>query len=198
MLAYSSVAQIGYITLGISMANALGFIGAVLHIINHAFMKGALFLVAANLRIRAGHSDISRLNRVCAKKMPWTMACFTVAAVSMIGLPPVAGFFSKWYLVLGAVDNRQWIFLGVILLSSLLNAVYFFRIIENVYLKPSVSESDIDECTLAEDEPGFSMIGPLVLFAVILLLLGIFNAYIVNNIIFLMMPPGRRGLSFWS
>ncbi len=92
--------------------------------------------------------------------------------------------------MLGAVDNRQWIFLGVILLSSLLNAVYFFRIIENVYLKPSVSESDIDECTLAEDEPGFSMIGPLVLFAVILLLLGIFNAYIVNNIIFLMMPPG--------
>jgi multicomponent Na+:H+ antiporter subunit D len=190
MLAYSSIAQIGYITLGISMANALGFIGAVLHIINHAFMKGALFLVAANLRIRAGHSDISRLNRVCAKKMPWTMACFTVAALSMIGLPPVAGFFSKWYLVLGAVDNRQWIFLGVILLSSLLNAVYFFRIIENVYLKPSVSESDINECTLAEDEPGFSMIGPLVLFAVILLLLGIFNAYIVNNIIFLMMPPG--------
>lgn len=190
MLAYSSIAQIGYITVGISMANALGFIGAVLHILNHAFMKGTLFLVAANLRIRAGHSDISKLNRACAKKMPVTMACFTVAAISMIGLPPVAGFFSKWYLVLGAVDNKQWFLLGVILLSSLLNAVYFFRIIENVYIKPSATDSEIDECSLGEDEPGFSMVGPLVLFAIILLLLGLFNAYIVNNIIFLMMPPG--------
>lgn len=190
MLAYSSVAQIGYITLGISMANPLGFIGAVLHIINHAFMKGALFLVAANLRVRAGHSDISMLHKVCAKKMPVTMACFTVAAISMIGLPPVAGFFSKWYLVLGAVDNRQWVFLSVILLSSLLNAVYFFRIIENVYIKSSDSDDEIKGCALAEDEPGFSMIGPLVLFALVLLLLGFFNVYIVNNIIILMMPPG--------
>lgn len=190
MLAYSSIAQIGYIVVGISMANALGFIGAVLHILNHAFMKGALFLVAANLRIRAGHSDISRLNSACAKKMPWTMACFTVAAISMIGLPPVAGFFSKWYLVLGAVDNKQWFLLGVILLSSLLNAVYFFRIIENIYIKPSSPEGEIEDCSLGEDEPGFSMVAPLVLFAIILLLLGIFNAYIVNNIIFFMMPPG--------
>ncbi|MFH0855784.1 MAG: proton-conducting transporter membrane subunit, partial [Candidatus Omnitrophota bacterium] len=83
MLAYSSVAQIGYIGLGIGMANPFGFIGAVLHILNHAFMKGALFLVAANLRKNAGHSDISKLDASYRKKLPWSMAAFTLAALSM-------------------------------------------------------------------------------------------------------------------
>jgi multicomponent Na+:H+ antiporter subunit D len=100
MLAYSSVAQIGYIGLGIGLANPFGFIGAVLHLLNHAFMKACLFLVAGNLRAKTGHSDISLMDDSFRKKYPWTMAAFTVAALSMVGLPPLAGFFSKWYLAL--------------------------------------------------------------------------------------------------
>ncbi|MCP4220947.1 MAG: monovalent cation/H+ antiporter subunit D family protein, partial [bacterium] len=130
MLAYSSVAQVGYIGLGIGLANPMALVGAILHILNHAFMKATLFLVAGNFRYKLGHSDITKLNHDVRKKMPWTMAAFTVAALSMVGLPPMAGFFSKWYLVLGTVKDSNWIFLGVILLSSLLNAVYFFRILE--------------------------------------------------------------------
>lgn len=207
MLAYSSVAQVGYIGLGISMANPLGFIGAVLHVVNHAVMKACLFLVAANMRVHMGHSDISRFDNSYRVKMPWTMAAFTVAAISMIGLPPLAGFFSKWYLVLATIENSQWIFLGVILVSSLLNAVYFFRVIEKVYLK-SPSDDRVDDHhhngghddhqAVAEEEtvafgsgePGPSMLFPVIIFAVALLLLGIFNAVIVTTLIKPMIPLG--------
>jgi multicomponent Na+:H+ antiporter subunit D len=192
MLAYSSVAQVGYIGLGISMANPLGLIGAVLHVLNHAVMKACLFLVAANLRIQTGHSDISRFDHTYRVKMPWTMAAFTVAAISMIGLPPLAGFFSKWYLALGAIENSQWIFLGVILVSSLLNAVYFFRIIEKVYMKSPGDHAAKEEPAVkfGSVEPALSMLVPTIVFAVLLIGLGLFNALIVTRLILPMLPPG--------
>ncbi len=134
MLAYSSVSQIGYVLLGFSMLNANGIMGGVLHIVNHAFMKCCLFLVVGAMMAQVGHRDIRRLSGM-GRKMPWVMAAFSLAAISMIGLPPTAGFFSKWYLILGAVDAGSWIFVAVILVSSLLNAAYFFRVLERVYLK---------------------------------------------------------------
>ncbi|MBU4073881.1 MAG: monovalent cation/H+ antiporter subunit D family protein [Proteobacteria bacterium] len=195
MLAYSSVAQIGYIGLGIGLANPLGYIGAVLHILNHAFMKGALFLVAANLRKNAGHSDISKLDASYRKKLPWSMAAFTLAALSMIGLPPTAGFFSKWYLALGAIDKGNWVFLGVILLSSLLNAVYFFRILEKVYLAPPPVQGPGEALSpkekkgpIAEEE--YSLMIPAVVLSFSLLLLGLWNANIVKGIIQRIIPLG--------
>lgn len=191
MLAYSSIAQIGYIALGISMASPLGFIGAVLHILNHAFMKACLFLVAGNLRTKVGHSDISKFDNTYRNSMPWTMAAFTIAAISMIGLPPMAGFFSKWYLVLATIENSEWIFLAVILISSLLNAVYFFRIIEKVYLTSTTDEKNEEEkVKFGSGEPVASMLIPVLIFAVGLILLGIFNALIVNEVIQLMIPSG--------
>jgi multicomponent Na+:H+ antiporter subunit D len=191
MLAYSSVAQIGYIVLGIGLANPLGFVGAVLHLLNHAFMKGALFLVAGNLRYKLGHSDITKFDDTFRKRFPWTMAAFTVAALSMIGLPPLAGFFSKWYLVLATIENQSWLYLGVILLSSLLNAVYFFRIIEKVYMKsPSSSnEKTSSESEIKNEEPPASMVLPVSVLAVGLIILGILNAYIVDVI--MLMYPGN-------
>ncbi|MCK9230455.1 MAG: hypothetical protein M0Q23_05750 [Syntrophales bacterium] len=206
MLAYSSVAQVGYIGLGVSMANPLGFIGAVLHVVNHATMKACLFLVAANMRVHMGHSDISRFDSSYRVKMPFTMAAFTVAAISMVGLPPLAGFFSKWYLALATIENSQWIFLGVILVSSLLNAVYFFRVIEKVYMKSPSDKTVNDQhsggrddhqaapeeeaVTFGSGEPGPSMLVPVIIFAVALLLLGIFNAVIVTTLIKPMIPLG--------
>jgi multicomponent Na+:H+ antiporter subunit D len=191
MLAYSSVAQIGYIGLGIGLANPFGFIGAVLHLLNHAFMKACLFLVAGNLRTKAGHSDISLFDDTFRKKYPWTMAAFTVAALSMVGLPPLAGFFSKWYLALGTIESSRWIYLAVILVSSLLNAVYFFRIIEKVYMKsPAKDKSDESSLeNIKKDEVVPSMLVPTLVLAIGLILLGILNVFIVNQI-YKMMPEG--------
>lgn len=154
MLAYSSVAQVGYIGLGVGLANPMALVGGILHILNHAFMKAALFLVAGNFRYKLGHSDISKLNNSVRKKMPWTMAAFAVAALSMVGLPPMAGFFSKWYLVLGTLKDSNWVFLGVIIISSLLNAVYFFRILEKVYMKPIKNEEEAAHGHDAHDAHG--------------------------------------------
>lgn len=192
MLAYSSVSQIGYIIMGLSLANPFGFIGAVLHILNHALMKGLLFLVSGSIRFKEGHTLITDFNDSYRKKYPWTMAAFTTAAVSMVGLPPLAGFFSKWYLALGTIENSSWLLLAVILISSLLNAVYFFRILEKVYMKDPESQpvAEVGASVPSQNnEVGFSMMLPMGIMAVALFAVGIFNAYIVE-IIVTMFPAG--------
>ena len=178
MLAYSSVAQIGYVALGIGLGNPLGLIGAMLHILNHAFMKGCLFQVAGAIRYRTGFWQISNLAGL-GRKMPWTFAAFTIAAISMVGIPPAAGFFSKWYLVLGSIDANNWVFAGVILLSSLLNAVYFFRILEKAYTAPP----NDGEAAVAASDPPAGMAVPMVVMAVGIIVLGIINAIIITNIL---------------
>lgn len=180
MLAYSSVSQIGYIIMGLSLANPLGFAGALLHVLNHAVMKACLFLVAGNLRYKEGHSDIGLFDDRYQKKYPWTMASFTVAAISMVGLPPLAGFFSKWYLALGTIDNENWLFLAVILVSSLLNAVYFFRILEKVYMKNPDAETSAENERITSNEVSFSMLTPTVVLAIGLFAIGFANAVIVG------------------
>jgi multicomponent Na+:H+ antiporter subunit D len=179
MLAYSSIAQIGYIIMGLSLANPWAFAGALLHLLAHAVMKGGLFMVSGNLMYKEGHTDITKFNDSYRRKYPYTMAAFTVAAISMVGLPPLAGFFSKWYLVLGTVDAANWYFLAAILISSLLNAVYFFRILEKVYMKnPETKQSKSDESP--RDEAPFVMVLTTVLMAVALIAIGFGNATIVE------------------
>jgi len=178
MLAYSSVAQISYIALGIGLANPLGLIGALLHVLNHAFMKGCLFQVSGGIRYCTGLWQIPQF-RGLGRRMPWTMAAFTVAAISMVGIPPAAGFFSKWYLVLGSVQADNWIFVAVIVLSSLLNAVYFFRVLEKVYLGEPGENPAV---TAAVDPPG-SMVMPMITLAAGIIILGVINAVIVTNIL---------------
>lgn len=179
MLAYSSVSQIGYIIMGLSLANPFGFAGALLHVLNHAVMKACLFMISGNLRMQEGHSDISKFDDSYRKKYPWTMASFSIAAISMVGLPPLAGFFSKWYLALGTIDNSNWLFLAVILVSSLLNAVYFFRILEKVYMKnPSAGQEEPADAE--RNEVPFSMLGPTSILAVSLIVIGFANAVIVG------------------
>lgn len=189
MLAFSSVAQVGYIGLGIGLANPLGLIGAVLHVMNHALMKACLFLVAGNFRTKLGHSSIPRFTDAIRQKMPWTTAAFAVAALSMVGLPPTVGFFSKWYLALGTIKNSSWIFLAVILLSSLLNAVYFFRILEKVYLKSPDSAASNNQ-KLETDEVYPSMLIPTVILALAILVLGLLNTVVVKGIIEKIVPAG--------
>jgi multicomponent Na+:H+ antiporter subunit D len=179
MLAYSSVSQIGYIIMGLSLANPWGFAGALLHVLNHAVMKACLFMISANLRTKEGHSDISRFDDSFRKKYPWTMTSFSIAAISMIGLPPLAGFFSKWYLVLGTIDNSNWIFLVVIVISSLLNAVYFFRVYEKMYMMdPAKGQTEPKDGEYNEVKG--SMLWPTSILAVSLIVIGFANAVIVG------------------
>ena len=189
MLAYSSVAQVGYIALGIGLASPLGFIGAILHALNHACMKACLFFISGNLRLRLGHSSIPRLDNTLRSSMPWTSAAFALAAISMIGLPPTAGFFSKWYLALGAIEQSHWIFLIVLLVSSLLNVVYFFRVLERMYLKPQAPDAvDASTLEISRNEAPASMLIPTLILAAGLLVLGLANAWIVTNVIVPMIP----------
>ena len=190
MLAYSSVAQIGYVVLGFALNNEYALIGALLHILNHAVMKACLFLVAGGVKWRIGRTHIDDLVGA-HDKLPWTMAAFVVAAISMVGLPPTAGFFSKYYLVLGAIEANAWPYIVVIAVSSLLNAVYFFRIIERVYL-----DSEAELRTSRPIVPAWRgryelpplMLAPIVLFGAGIVLLGVFSEGIVSGLI-------QRGLT---
>ncbi|MFU8858098.1 MAG: complex I subunit 5 family protein [Deferrisomatales bacterium] len=193
MLAYSSVAQVGYIAVGIGLGSPLGFIGAVLHTVNHACMKACLFLVSSNLRVRQSHTQIPRFDQTLRRAMPWSMAAFALAAISMIGLPPTAGFFSKWYLVLGALEQSNWVFLGTLLLSSLLNAVYFFRVLERIYLvRPPEADpaAAAPAGAVALREVEGSMLVTTLLLAASLLVLGLLNAWLVTHVLRPMLPAG--------
>jgi len=135
MLAYSSVAQIGYMLLGIGLLNVNGLTATLLHLFNHALIKGALFMALGAICYRIGNTEISNLGGI-AKQMPWTIAAFFAGGLSLIGVPFTAGFVSKWYLILAALDKGWWLIIVAIIISSLLAVTYIFRVIETVYFKP--------------------------------------------------------------
>jgi multicomponent Na+:H+ antiporter subunit D len=167
----------------------MGLIGAYLHILNHAFMKGCLFSVAGALMYRTGRRNIFQLHTI-HRKMPFTMGALVIGALSMIGIPPTAGFFSKWYLILGSIEAQNWVFVAVILASSLLNALYFFRVIENVYFE--VSQGGLKEEPAGDPvrEVPLSMLTPIILLAAGILLLGLYNERIISGILVLALPRG--------
>ena len=134
LLAYSSVAQIGYIMLGASLVNEAGLTASVLHIFNHALAKGALFLAVMGLALRFGDVSLDQLAGA-ARSAPWTMAAFVLAALSLIGVPGTAGFISKWYLVMAVLDEG-WLavpLVATIAAGSLLAVAYVWRIVECAY-----------------------------------------------------------------
>ena len=135
LLAYSSVAQIGYIALGMGLASTTGVTAALLHLFNHALMKGALFLALGAVAYRLGAvclRDFAGLGR----RMPWTMAAIVIGGLSLIGVPPTAGFISKWYLVLGALEQGLWPLAMLVLIGSLLALAYVWKIVEVAYFAP--------------------------------------------------------------
>ena len=139
MLAYSSISQLAFIAVGIGLGTPLALAAAALHIANHAAMKGALFLAAASVRFGVGMQRTHNLAGL-GPRMPLTMGAFAVGAVAMVGIPPTAGFFSKWYMVQAGLDEGAWVVVAVVLISSLLTAVYLFRVLEQVYLRPAKPE----------------------------------------------------------
>lgn len=130
MIAYSSVAQIGYIFFGIGLGNTLGLIAAIFHIISHALTKAALFLVAGKIIEETHSKEISRLKGI-GVEMPVTLGVFIVCALSMVGIPLFVGFNSKWNFALAIIDSNRLLFIAVLIASSLLNALYYLPIIVN-------------------------------------------------------------------
>ena len=168
-LAFSTVSQLSYIVLGATLLNSSGVMGGVAHITNHAVSKITLFFCAGSIYVSTRKTEISQLSGL-AKRMPWTMAAFSLASLSIVGIPLTSGFVSKWYLVLGAVELRSLTVLGVLLGSSLLSAAYLAPIVYKAYFEPEPPNSnDSDEI---HEVPW--MVAPLAITAAISLLLGLF------------------------
>ncbi len=144
LLAYSSVAQIGYMVLGIGLASTTGITGAILHLFNHALMKGALFLALAAVAYRLGSTALKDLAGL-GRRMPWTMFAIVVGGLSLIGVPATVGFVSKWYLVLAALEQGLWPVALLILLGSLLAVVYVWKLVEAVYLTKPQGDVAVQE-----------------------------------------------------
>ncbi|WP_432662076.1 proton-conducting transporter membrane subunit [Wukongibacter baidiensis] len=130
VVAYSSVAQMGYVFFGIGLGNTLGLVASVFHILNHAFVKSALFLVVGSMIEKTGQKKLSGLKGI-GKEMPITLGIFTLGALSMVGIPILPGFISKFNFAIASIEGGKSIFVIVILLSSLLNALYYFPIVIN-------------------------------------------------------------------
>lgn len=142
VLAYSSVGQIGYMILGVSLFSVTGLMAGMIHIFNHALMKGALFMAVGAVFYRVGSVDIKAFKGL-GKQMPLTMAAFTIAGLSIIGVPLTAGFISKWYLVSAALEQNHWVIAALVLGGSLLAVVYIGRILEAAYFQqPDESQSN--------------------------------------------------------
>ncbi|KPK09156.1 MAG: cation:proton antiporter [Betaproteobacteria bacterium SG8_39] len=134
-LAYSTVSQLSYVVLASALLAPLSLIGAVVHIAAHAVGKITLFFAAGAIYTAAHKTEVSQLDGI-GRRMPWTMAAFAVGALSMIGLPPAAGFVSKWFMLSGAVEIAHWPAVAVIVASTLLNAAYFVPVVYRAFLRP--------------------------------------------------------------
>jgi multicomponent Na+:H+ antiporter subunit D len=177
MLAYSSVVQMGYIFLALSLFNRTGFTGAIFHILNHALTKTLLFLSAGNIKYYTGKEKIQQLKGI-GYKMPVTMIVFAVGALSMVGLPLTSGFNSKWYIGYGAIQAGKIGVLVVIVISSLLNAAYYLPVVVSAFFrKPVVEEEKLDRVTL----PWIASV-PMYIIAFLIVLLGFYPDPVINFI----------------
>ena len=153
LLAYSSVAQIGYMALGIGFASAMGVTATVIHLFNHALIKAALFMAVGAIIYRVGACCMDNIHGL-GRQMPWTFSAIVIGGLSLIGVPGTAGFISKWYLVLAALQQGAWISVAVILVGSLLAVVYMGKLIEALYFKSAT------EKTLSVKEAPFLLLLP--------------------------------------
>lgn len=165
MFAYSSVAQIGYITLGIGLATRTGLTGGIVHLFNHALMKGGLFLALGAVMYRVGSADITSFAGL-GQRMPLTMFAFVLGGLSLIGVPLTVGFISKWYLVAAALEASNWLLAVVVLVGSLLALVYVWRVVEVAYLRPSPRGrlAQVEEAPLSLLVPTWLLIGACIYF----------------------------------
>ena len=177
-LAYSTVSQLSYIILGVAMLTPRAITGGLIHIANHAVSKITLFFCAGAIAAASGKKDIRELGGI-GWRMPFTMVAFGLASLSMVGVPPVCGFVSKWYLALGSMDIHNSILLGVLLASSLLNACYFMPIVLTSFFgSPPAGETGSGRIEGMRWVP--FMVAPLFITALVSVAIGIYPDFLVS------------------
>ena len=179
-LAFSTISQLSYIILGAALLTPSAMVGGIIHITNHAFSKITLFFCAGSIYVSSYKTKVSQLNGI-GKKMPWTMAAFAIATLSMIGIPPVSGFITKWYLVIGSLERHNLVVLIVLLVSSFLNAAYFVPILYRAFFKeenPNSENLDLSEHKELKENP--FLVVPLTLTAIVSVVLGLYPDFIVQ------------------
>lgn len=148
MLAFSSIAQIGYILLGIAFLNETGVTAAIIHLFNHGITKATLFMAVGAFVLRAGGSYYDTI-RGLGRRMPLTSAAVVVSGFSLIGVPGTAGFVSKWVLVQAALEKGWWPIAILIVASSLLAVIYVWRVVEALYMQPTPADSTVQEAPMS-------------------------------------------------
>jgi multicomponent Na+:H+ antiporter subunit D len=141
LLAYSTIAQLSYVVMATAILKPLSEIGAAIHMVSHAFGKITLFFAAGAIYTASKKTEITQLHGI-GRRMPWTMTAFTIGALSMIGVPPTAGFVSKWYILAGSFQADNYVALFTIIASTVLNAAYFLPIVFWAWFSEDTSESD--------------------------------------------------------
>lgn len=185
MLTYIVIAEVGYMVGGVWLANEQGMTGTIFHILNDSLMTLCFFLVASAIAYRLGSSRIEDF-RGLFQRMPLTMLALATGALSVIGIPPTCGFFSKWYLLLGGVEAGQWQFVAALIFSSLVNAVLFYRVLEVAFSRPEGSSGSMKDRRILEASP--MMVPPLVLVTVALLAIGLGAGPLVREVIRFAVP----------
>jgi len=186
-LTYIVIAEVGYMVGGFWLANRAAMTGAILHIINDAAMTLCVFLAACSIRFKLGSDRFESLKGVF-RKQPLTMAALVVGALSIIGVPPTCGFFSKWYLISGGLEAGHYGFVAALLFSSLINAMLFFRIFEIGHFEPFSSHHHHGPPAERINEAPASMLVSLILAAAGLIILGLYSGDLVTKIIAFAIP----------
>ena len=176
-LAYSTVSQLSYVILGVALLTPAGIEGGIVHIANHAFSKITLFFCAGAIYVASHRKNISEMGGL-GRQMPWTFAAFAIASLSMIGAPPVAGFVTKWYLLMGAMDAKQIGIVLVLLTSTILNVAYFAPVVYHAYFgKPLAGDSHAHT-----KEAAPAMLIPLLITVSLSVVVGVYPNFFMNLI----------------
>lgn len=178
-LAYSTVSQLSYVLFGLSTLHPVGVAGSLLHVLFHSVAKSLLFMSAGSVIHQSGKTKVSELRGI-GRQMPVTLACFTLGSLSLVGIPPFAGFFSKWYLANGSLASEipvfGWLGPVVLLLSALLTAGYLFPIAVQGFLPGKAYDRNPEK----KCEAGLTMTIPMMILAALALLLGVFSTGIIE------------------
>jgi len=176
-LAYSTVSQLSYIILGVALLTPTAVAGGLVHIANHAFAKITLFFCAGAIYVVTHKKYISEMGGL-GRKMPWTFGAFALASLGMIGAPPVGGFISKLYLLVGALDAGALLIVAVLATSTLLNAAYFAPVVYQAFFGASRA-GDGDDGGGIREAP-LAVLVPLCITAVLSVLMGIFPGFFMQ------------------